>query len=71
MSEPNNRYSELNHPQPACRDQPQVTRGHLAATNCYQFEELSAGNNQVSIEFQGKQYVLRRTRTGGLILNRQ
>jgi hemin uptake protein HemP len=70
MSESDNSPTELRPPQPVARDQDQVARDKLA-TSSYRFEELAAGNNQVYIEFRGKQYVLRRTRTGGLILNKQ
>lgn len=36
----------------------------------FRFEELSQGSSVVHIELQGTKYVLRRTRLGGLILNK-
>ena len=36
----------------------------------YRFEDLAAGHALVQIELAGTTYVLRRTRSGGLILNK-
>lgn len=41
-----------------------------ANAQAYQFEQLSAGAQEVLIEHRGQQYRLRVTRNGGLILNK-
>ncbi len=51
-----------------------VTKSEAAVSatdvKSYRFEELAAGNALVRIELQGTTYTLRRTRAGGLILNK-
>ena len=41
-----------------------------ANTLRYCFDDLAAGSSLVYIELQGTIYTLRRTRTGGLVLNK-
>jgi len=60
-AEPGNQPDKLAKPR-------ESSRGPVVPT--FRFEELSQGSTVVHIELQGTTYVLRRTRLGGLILNK-
>ena len=44
--------------------------GPTGETMRYRFDELAAGHPLLYIEIHGTTYTLRRTRTGGLVLNK-
>lgn len=57
-------------PPPPCETAAPAAADFEVEVKAYRFEDLAAGQSVVHIELHGTQYTLRRTRAGGLILNK-